>query len=200
MLLDLAEDVRRAPLAPAAQIRARGRTRARRRTTLAATGLTLVAAGAGTAALRLAGDQPPPASSPPPAAAPADPCAGLDLSLPADPGDIRVRVLDGAATAGLDQSVVRDLRERRFTQAIAAGEAAGRTDEVAILRYGPEAVGDAVVLRAMLRNQAVLQFDPERDGVVELVVGDGFRRLATATETNQALVEAGKPTPPPECR
>ncbi|UQU65738.1 LytR C-terminal domain-containing protein [Couchioplanes caeruleus] len=200
MLLDLEEDVSRAPLAPAAQIRARGRTRARRRTALAATGLTLVAAGAGTAVLRFTGDQPPPTSSPPPAAAPADLCARLDLSLPDDPADIPVRVLDGAATAGLDRTVVQDLHKRRFTRAVAAGEAAERTDAVAVLQYGPEAVGEAVVLRAMLRNEAVLHFDPQRDGVVELVIGNGFRRFASVTEVNQALVEAGRPTAPPECR
>ncbi|MEV4703976.1 LytR C-terminal domain-containing protein [Actinoplanes sp. NPDC049316] len=198
MLLDLADDVRRAPLAPAAAIRARGRARARRRTTLAAAGLTLVAAGAGTVVVRTTGDRPSP-GSPPPAAAPADPCAGLDLRLPDDPSQVAVRVLDGAATAGLDRTVVRDLHERRFTKAVAAGEAAERTDAVAILRYGPAAVGDAVVLRAMVRNRAVMQFDPSRDGVVEMVIGDGFRELATSTQINQALVEAGEPAAPPEC-
>jgi hypothetical protein len=195
LLLDLEEDVRQAPLAPAAAVRARGRTRSRRRTAVAATGLALVAAAAGTGVVRMT-SHPAPVTP----AATADPCAKLDLRLPDDPADIPVRVLDGASVDGLDRTVVQDLHKRRFTRAVAAGEAAERTDAVAILQYGPGAVGKAAVVRAMLRNDVVMHFDPRRDGVVELVVGDGFQRLGTTTEVNQALAEAGEPTAPPQCR
>ena len=209
LLLDLEEDVRRVHLAPARAVRERGRSRARRRVVLAAAGLTLVAGLTGTALLRSPAAPPAQPAAPPPTTS-SDRCPAADLSLPDGPERVAVRVLDGVGGTidsiggGRDDAVVNDLRNRGFTQATAAGnlpQGASAAETVTTLRYGPRAIGKAVLLQAMLENKAGTQFDPDRaDAVVDLVVGRDFRQFATTTEVNQALVEAGEPTLPPECR
>ena len=65
------------------------------------------------------------------------------------------------------------------------------------MRYGPEAVGSAWLLRAYFLNQADAQYDAKRKGVVvDVVIGSSFQQLATTTEVNQSLVELGEPELP----
>jgi len=207
LLLGLEEDVRQVRLAPARDIRARGRSRARRRVALAAAGLALVAGVGGMSLVRLTGPPSQPAAPAPPPATASGSCPGLDLRLPDGPEQVAVRVFDGVgridAIGGRDDAVANDLRNRGFTQASAPGGGPGKTrpDAVATLRYGPRAVGKVGLLQAMLLNKADAQFDPGRTRAdVDLVVGKGFQQFATPTELNQALVEAGEPTAPSECR
>lgn len=43
-------------------------------------------------------------------------------------------------------------------------------------------------------------FEPDRrDEVVDVFLGKAYARLATPTETNQALAAAGEPTAPAQC-
>lgn len=200
LLLDLEEDVHQVRLAPARAVRERGRTRTRRRVALTATGLTVVAGLAGMGLLRSAADSSLPPAAPQPTAS-SDRCAQADVRLPVRLDQVEVRVID--VDADRDEAVATDLRNRGFTTTAGGSEPAGttRAEAVATLRYGPRAVGKAAVLQAMLLNKADTQFDPARaDVVVDLVVGRDFRQLATPTEVNQALAEAGEPTLPPGCR
>ncbi len=65
-------------------------------------------------------------------------------------------------------------------------------DDVAVLRYGPKAVGSLHVLRAYFLNEAEPEYDPNRDtDVVDVILGTGFKQLATITEVNQALAALG---------
>ncbi|MGW4944269.1 LytR C-terminal domain-containing protein [Actinoplanes sp. NPDC004185] len=120
-----------------------------------------------------------------------------NLTLPDDPEQVTVRVFNGTKTPGLADSVTNEFKNRRFkTQKPAENKK--KVDDVAVMRYGPEAVGSAWLLRAYFLNQAEPQYDPKRKGaVVDVVVGKGFQQLATTTEVNQSLVELGEPELPP---
>jgi hypothetical protein len=119
-----------------------------------------------------------------------------NVTLPDDPEQVTVRVYNGTKTAGLADSVTNEFKNRRFkTQKPAENKK--KVDGVAVMRYGPEAVGSAWLLRAYFLNQADVQYDAKRKGaVVDVVIGKGFQQLATTTEVNQSLVELGEPEVP----
>jgi len=119
-----------------------------------------------------------------------------NVTLPEDPEDVTVKVYNGTKTAGLADNVTNEFKNRRFkTQK--PGENKKKVDGVAVMRYGPEAVGSAWLLRAYFLNQADVQYDAKRKGaVVDVVVGKSFQQLATTTEVNQSLVELGEPEVP----
>ena len=119
-----------------------------------------------------------------------------NVTLPDDPEQVTVRVFNGTKTPGLADSVTNEFKNRRFkTQKPAENKK--KVDGVAVMRYGPDAVGSAWLLRAYFLNQADVQYDAKRKGgVVDVVVGTGFQQLATTTEVNQSLVELGEPEVP----
>jgi len=119
-----------------------------------------------------------------------------NITLPNDPNQVTVKVYNGTDTAGLADSVTNEFKNRRFkTQKPAENKK--KVDGVAVMRYGPEAVGSAWLLRAYFLNQADAQYDAKRKGaVVDIVVGSNFQQLATTTEVNQSLVELGEPELP----
>jgi hypothetical protein len=119
-----------------------------------------------------------------------------NVTLPDEPDQVTVKVYNGTKKAGLADSVTNEFKNRRFkTQKPAENKK--KVDGVAVMRYGPEAVGSAWLLRAYFLNQADVQYDAKRKGaVVDVVVGDGFQQLATTTEVNQSLVELGEPEVP----
>ena len=127
----------------------------------------------------------------------ADGSVMANLTLPDDPEQVTVRVFNGTKTPGLADNVTNEFKNRRFkTQKPAENKK--KFDGVAVMRYGPEAVGSAWLLRAYFLNQAEPQYDDKRKGaVVDVVVGNGFQQLATTTEVNQSLVELGEPELPP---
>ena len=119
-----------------------------------------------------------------------------DVTLPDDPAEVNVKVLNGTSIAGLADSVTNEFKNRRFKTGKPA-ENKKKVDGVAVMRYGPEAVGSAWLLRAYFLNQADVQYDAKRKGtVVDVVVGSSFQQLATTTEVNQSLVELGEPEVP----
>ncbi|HEV7964551.1 MAG TPA: LytR C-terminal domain-containing protein [Actinoplanes sp.] len=120
-----------------------------------------------------------------------------NVTLPDDPDQVTVKVLNGTKTRGLAESVTNEFKNRRFkTQA--PGEDKKRVKDVAVMRYGPAAVGEVQLLRAYFLNQADLEYNPKRKGaVVDVVIGSRFQQLATTTEVNQSLVELGEPQVPP---
>jgi len=119
-----------------------------------------------------------------------------NVTLPDDPEQVTVKVYNGTKTPGLADSVTNEFKNRRFKTDKPA-ENKKKVDGVAVMRYGPEAVGSAWLLRAYFLNQADVQYDAKRKGaVVDVVVGSGFQQLATTTEVNQSLVELGEPEVP----
>ena len=120
-----------------------------------------------------------------------------DVTLPDDPADVTVKVYNGTNTTGLAESVTNEFKNRRFTVQ-KPGESKTRYKGVAEIRYGPDAVGRAQLLRAYFLDQSKLEYNAKRKGIViDIVIGNGFRQLATTTEVNQSLVEVGEPTLPP---
>jgi hypothetical protein len=120
-----------------------------------------------------------------------------DVTLPDDPADVTVKVYNGTNTTGLAESVTNEFKNRRFTVQ-KPGESKTRYKGVAEIRYGPDAVGRAQLLRAYFLDQSKLEYNAKRKGIViDIVIGSGFRQLATTTEVNQSLVEVGEPTLPP---
>lgn len=120
-----------------------------------------------------------------------------NVTLPNKPEQVTVKVYNGTDTAGLADSVTNEFKNRQFkTQKPAENKK--KFEGVAVMRYGPEAVGSAWLLRAYFLNQADAQYDPKRKGaIVDIVVGSEFQQLATTTEVNQSLVELGEPELPP---
>jgi LytR cell envelope-related transcriptional attenuator len=174
---------------PAATVRARGRRRAHRRLVGAVAAVAAAAGTTGVMMILVRPEQPPVTTAGPSAPA-------CTLALPADPAQVRVRVIDGGAPAG-PADAVAGLRDRRLT--VLTGTPAKTTDATA-MRYGPEAVGAASLLRAYLPGEVIMSFDARRAGdTIDLTIGSDFTRLASPTEVNQALVAAGEPTAPPGC-
>jgi hypothetical protein len=120
-----------------------------------------------------------------------------NVTLPDDPDQVTIKVLNGTKKPGLAESVTTEFKNRRFKVQTPA-EDKKRVKDVAVMRYGPEAVGSVQLLRAYFLNQADLEYNAKRKGaVVDIVVGNEFQQLATTTEVNQSLVELGEPEVPP---
>jgi hypothetical protein len=120
-----------------------------------------------------------------------------NVKLPDDPQEVTVKIFNGTDQAGLADRVTNDFKNRRF-QTQKPAENNKKFDGVAILRYGPDAVGSAWLLRAYFLNQADPQYSAKRKGaVVDIVIGGRFQQLATTTEVNQSLVELSEPQLPP---
>lgn len=188
----LEADVRNLEVRPAAAVRARGRARGRRQ--LAAV-LVAGAVVATTAGLTFGWpQQSTTADNDQPASSPGITCV---LALPQSPSEVRVRVIDGGAPAGLPDATAAQLRARDFT--VLDGTNEPSSEGTTALRYGPTAIGAATLLRAALNGETTMLFDPDRrDGTIDLTLGPAFTRLATTTEINRNLV-AGEPPAPPQC-
>lgn len=120
-----------------------------------------------------------------------------DVELPDDPAEVTVRVFNGTTRAGLADSVTTEFKNRRFAVQ-KPGESKTKFKGVAEIRYGPDAVGKAQLLRAYFLAQSKMAYNAKRKGtVIDIVVGSQFRQLATTTEVNQSLVDIGEPTLPP---
>ncbi|GAA0532475.1 hypothetical protein GCM10010172_11550 [Paractinoplanes ferrugineus] len=188
-LRDLENDVRDLRVLPAAAVRARGRSRRNRQ--LAA----MTAAGAAVVATTGVAFAWPHPTVAPTADLPALSCV---LALPGSPGAVQIRVLDGGAPAGLVDATVSGLRTREFK--VLRGATSAQPVGVAVLRYGPAAIGAAALVRAEVVGEAGMQFEPGRpDATVDLVLGPAFTRLASPTEINQNLATVGRPSAPPGC-
>lgn len=120
-----------------------------------------------------------------------------NIKLPA-PKEVKIKIFNATDTDGLAAQVTEDFKNRKFiTQK--PGPNPKVVNEVAVLRYGPKAVGGAHLLRAYFLNEAIISYDAKRtDDVVDVVIGADFKQLATTTEVNQALVELGQPQLPAE--
>ena len=121
----------------------------------------------------------------------------VDLRL-REQKDVKINVYNATDEAGRAGSVADDFRNRKF-QVKKVGNEKKAFDGVAELRFGPNAVGSAHLLRAYFLNEANQKFDANRkDDVVDVVLGNQFQQLATTTEVNQSLGDLGAPQAPPE--
>ena len=120
-----------------------------------------------------------------------------DVALPTGPEQITVKVLNGTKKPGLAEAVTSDFKNRQF-KVQKPGENKKAVKNVAVLRYGPDAVGKVQLIRAYFLNQADLEYIAKRKGaVVDVVIGNRYQQLATSTEVKQSLGIIGEPTPPP---
>jgi len=120
-----------------------------------------------------------------------------DVRMP-EPKDVKVNFFDGTGTASVAFNVGEDLKHRQFQ--ITKKDTVTPIKQVAVLRYGPKAVGAAWLLKAYFLNDAKLasQFDIKRtDDTVDLVLGSAYKSLATETQVGQALAQLGRPSSPP---
>ena len=120
-----------------------------------------------------------------------------DIRLP-EPKDVKIKVFNGSGVTGQGQQVADDFRNRRF-QVDKDVETTNRPVEaVAVLRYGPAAVGASHLLRAYFLDEAKFEYNAKREGdVVDVVIGTEFRQLGTTTEVNQSIGALGNPLLPP---
>lgn len=115
-----------------------------------------------------------------------------------EPKDVKINVYNATDEPGLAGAIAGDFRNRKFQVKKDGNDPLKKgVDGVAVLRYGPKAVGSAHLLRAYFLNQAENEYDAKRkDDVVDVVLGNGFQQLATTTEVNQSLGDLGSPVLP----
>jgi LytR cell envelope-related transcriptional attenuator len=118
-----------------------------------------------------------------------------NVELP-EPKQVKVKVYNATSNDGWGTQITEDFKNRRFiTEKPADNKKV--LDDVAILRFGPKTVGAAHLLRAYFLDQATPEYNPRRtNDIVDVVIGTGFKQLATTTEVNQSLVELGEPEVP----
>lgn len=122
-----------------------------------------------------------------------------DLRLPPEQ-EVKIKLYDASGGAISIDGFGNDMQNRGFqvTTADPGEEPKAPVSEVAVVRYGPKAVGKAWVVQAYFLNDAKPEFQISRgDDVVEVVVGTGFKKLATVSEVKQALWQVGRPPAPP---
>lgn len=114
--------------------------------------------------------------------------------------EVTLNIFNGTAKSGLAQQVGTEFKSRGFnvhqTETIADGKV---YDEIAVITYGPETVGDAWLVSAyFLVDEARMNFDIARmGGEVDVIIGTQFQQLATMTEVNQSIAALGNPEPEP---
>ena len=120
-----------------------------------------------------------------------------NIQLPDDTAEVKVRILNGTRTAGLADKVTSDFKNRGFAMQ-KPGVSKTKFDRIAVISYGPKAVGNAQLLKAFFLGKAKPQYNPKRTSdVVDIIIGSEYQQLATSTEVNQSLVELGEPELPP---
>ncbi len=121
----------------------------------------------------------------------------VDLHLPANASEVKLRVFNGSRTAGMADRVSKDFKDRGF-QVQPPGKSRDRSAEIAIVRYGPKTVGAAQWIRAHFLGEAEPQYTATlTTDVIDIIVGDKYRQLATRTEVNQSMAQLGSPELPP---
>jgi hypothetical protein len=146
------------------------------------------------------GDGRSPQTSTPTSSAPLPVCTGVpvDLSLPGELSQVRVFLYDASGVAGTAERVATELARFDYQVAGVSQYPEGVVPEVAVLRYGPGAVGKAWLLWAYFPEPVRLELDVNRDDdTVDVVVGQAFIDLHTVTNVNQSLADRGRPTAPP---
>lgn len=122
-----------------------------------------------------------------------------DLQLPEEK-EVKIKLYNASGGTVSTGGFASTLEHRGFqvTTANPGEEPQAPLSEVAVVRYGPKAVGKAWVVQAYFINNATPEFQIKRtDDVVDIVLGSGFKKLATVSEVKQALWQVGRPPAPP---
>ncbi|MBQ1091721.1 LytR C-terminal domain-containing protein [Streptomyces sp. B93] len=135
-----------------------------------------------------------------PAGASPSPSAARAAALP-EPRRITVNVLNATTRAGLAQKTADELKKRGFR----IGEVGNATEEYdkrvkgAGVLLGPAtALDTALPVLGTQLPAAERRTDAARKGAaVDLIIGDGFKRLATTAEADKALTALTAPRPEP---
>src|SRR4029434_8754228 len=113
--------------------------------------------------------------------------------------DVKINVYNGTPMVGLATKIGEEFKNRDFVVGKMENAPGNKVyDEVAVIRYGPKAVGAGWALRAYFLDEAVTDFDIKRkDNEVDVIIGTQFQQLATKTEVNQSIAAIGVPILPP---
>ncbi|HEX8626987.1 MAG TPA: LytR C-terminal domain-containing protein [Catenuloplanes sp.] len=118
-----------------------------------------------------------------------------NIALP-EPKEVKVKVFNGSTKPGAEFQVTEDFKNREF-RTEKPNKSGKAVNGVAILRYGPKAVGGAHLLRGYFLDAAEIQYDPKRaSDAVDVIIGKDFAQLATTTEVKQSLATLGRPELP----
>jgi hypothetical protein len=125
-------------------------------------------------------------------------------AVPAQPkmperSQVKLRVYNGTKRPGLAITVGAEFKQRGFVVAKMQNAPGNRTyPDIAIIKYGPKALGSAQLVDANFLGEATRQFDIKRkDDTVDVVLGNGFQQLATRIEVNQSIAALQEPDLPP---
>jgi hypothetical protein len=112
---------------------------------------------------------------------------------------VTINVINGTKTPGLAQQVAREFKVRGYKVNKIETATGKPVDQIAVIAYGPEAVGAAWLVSAnFLVDEAEMDFDIKRKGVeVDVTIGTQYAQLATITEVNQSIAAIGNPLLPP---
>lgn len=116
--------------------------------------------------------------------------------------DVKVTIFNATNRPGVASDVANDFLSRRFKEAKVVTAAPNPPvnkpgDVTAVIRFGPQTVGAAWLVRAYFLDKAVNQFDKARqDDKVDIILGGKFQQLPTTTEVNQAIAALGNPELP----
>src|SRR5262245_22069469 len=111
---------------------------------------------------------------------------------------VTLNVYNGTDRVNLARQVAEELKFRGFN-IHKIGNVKKHVDEIAVIVYGPDAVGAAYLASAnFLVDEAVMTFDINRKGgEVDVTLGTKFQQLATSTEVNLSIAAIGNPLLPP---
>lgn len=124
---------------------------------------------------------------------------GAKIKMP-ERGQVTINIYNGTKNPGLADKVGAEFRNRGFTVRKVQTAPGNRVyDEIAVITYGPEAVGAGSLVSAyFLVDEAKMQFEIKRKGAeVDVIIGTQYQQLATTTEVNQSIAALGNPELPP---
>ncbi len=118
--------------------------------------------------------------------------AGAQGSRTLGPGQITVNVYNATTRAGLAADTAKTLKGMGFVVGSVSNDPLKKKiDGIGELRYGPNGQNGATIVQATLPGSANI-LDTRADATVDLVLGNGYKAMATPTAT-------GTPTVPNPC-
>jgi hypothetical protein len=111
---------------------------------------------------------------------------------------VKLRVYNGTKRFGLANTIGAEFKQRGFVVTKMQNAPGNRTyKDIAIIKFGPKALGSAQLVLANFLGEASMQFDLKRkDDLVDVYLGTGFQQLATRIEVNQSIAALQEPKLP----
>lgn len=120
-------------------------------------------------------------------------------TLPSSPAQVTVRVYNATDRAGLAGNVASQLQRRGYRVAGTGNDPKNSAVSAAAeLRHGPAGAGAAQLLRGQIVGATVVA-DTRADATVDVVLGTGFRALASPAQAKAEVARLGTPSAPPRC-